>query len=394
MERPAKRLSLFSESQTLAMARKSRELKAQGVDVVSLSLGEPDLDTPLNVKEAAKQAIDDNWSHYPPVAGYPELREACARKFLEQNGLHYTPDQIIVSTGAKQSIANVVLSLIDPGDEVIIPAPYWVSYLEMVRLAEGVPVVIRAGIETDFKISARALEAAITPRTKLIMYSSPSNPTGSCYTRAELEAFAEVLRRHPHVMVMSDEIYEHILFKGEHVSIASLPDMAERVITVNGVSKGYAMTGWRIGYIGAPLWVAKACDKMQGQFTSGANSIAQRASIVAVSTPKADLMPMVDIFLKRRDLVVALFSDIPGMRVNVPDGAFYLFPDVSALLGHTYRGHVVNTSYDLCMYLLEVGHVAMVSGDAFGAPECVRISYATSEDQLREAARRIKEALA
>ena len=393
MEAPAKRLSLFNESQTLAMARKSRELRAQGVDVVSLSLGEPDMDTPVHIKQAAKQAIDDNWSHYPPVAGYPELREAISQKFRTQNGLNYTPDQIVVSTGAKQSIANVVLSLIDPGDEVIIPAPYWVSYLEMVRLAEGVPVVISAGIESDFKVSAQAIAAAITPRTKLIIYSSPSNPTGSCYHRHEMEAIAEVLRANPHVFVLSDEIYEHILFKGEHVSMATMPGMMDRVITVNGVSKGYAMTGWRIGFIGAPLWLAKACDKMQGQFTSGANSIAQRASIAAVQTPKADLVPMVEVFRKRRDLVVSLFKDIPGFKVNVPDGAFYLFPDVSALLGKTYNGHRVETSADLCMYLLEQAHVALVSGDAFGAPECIRISYATSDELLIEAARRIKAAL-
>lgn len=386
----SERIRKLSESQTIAMARRSRELQAQGIDVISLSLGEPDLNAPDHVKEAARTAIDENWSHYPPVAGYPDLRQAISEKFKKQNGLDYAPDQIVVSTGAKQSLANVIMSLAGPGDEVLIFTPYWVSYLELVKLAEAKPRFVKAEIGSDFKVTPQQLDEAITEDTKLIIFSSPSNPTGSYYTKEELAGLAKVLARYPKVFAIADEIYEHINFDGAHESLAQFPEVYEQVITVNGVSKAYAMTGYRIGYIGAPQWVAKACDKMQGQITSGANSIAQRASIAALNTPEEWLEEMRGIFLKRRELVTELFSGMEGFRTNVPGGAFYLFPEVSGLFGHSFNGQEVNDSNDLCMYFLNECHVAMVTGEAFGAPGYVRLSYATSEKNLKEAARRIR----
>ena len=384
------RIKKLSESQTIAMARRSRELQAEGIDVISLSLGEPDLNAPDHVKEAAKMAIDEDWSHYPPVAGYPELRKAISEKFKNQNGLDYKPEQIVVSTGAKQSLSNVILSLVNPGDEVIILAPYWVSYLELVKLAGGKAKFVTAGIDTDFKSSAVGLDEAINEDTKLIIFSSPSNPTGSFYTKEELQGFAQVIAKYPSVFAIADEIYEHLNFEGEHQSLAQFPEVYDQVITVNGVSKAYAMTGYRIGYIGAPAWIAKACDKMQGQITSGANSIAQRATIAALETPKDWLKDMAEIFKKRRELVTELFSGIEGFNTNMPGGAFYLFPEISQLFGHSFNGQEVNNANDLCMYFLNECHVAMVPGEAFGAPGYVRLSYATSEANLREAARRIK----
>ncbi|MCF8460765.1 MAG: pyridoxal phosphate-dependent aminotransferase [Flavobacteriales bacterium] len=386
----SERIKKLSESQTIAMAQRSRALQAEGIDVISLSLGEPDMNVPDLVKEAAKKAVDDNWSHYPPVAGYPELRKAIAEKFKRQNGLTYTPEQILVSTGAKQSLANVILSLVNPGDEVIILAPYWVSYLELVKLAGGKAKFVTAGIETNFKSSAAELEEAINDDTKLIIFSSPSNPTGSFYTKDELAGFAKVIAKHPGVFAISDEIYEHINFIGKHESLAQFPEVYNQTITVNGVSKAYAMTGYRIGYIGAPLWITKACDKMQGQITSGASSIAQRASIEALNMDDAWLNEMRDVFEKRRHLVTELFSNIEGFKTKLPDGAFYLFPEVSALFGHSFNGQEVNDANDLCMYFLNECHVAMVPGEAFGAPNYIRLSYATSETNLKEAARRIK----
>jgi len=386
----SERIKKLSESQTIAMARRSRELQAEGIDVISLSLGEPDSDVADHVKEAAKKAIDDNWSHYPPVAGYPELRKAISDKFKRQNGLDYTPEQILVSTGAKQSLANVVLSLVNPGEEVIILAPYWVSYLELVKLAGGKAKFVTAGIETDFKSTADELEEAINDDTKLIIFSSPSNPTGTYYNKEELAGFAKVIARHPNVFAISDEIYEHINFTGKHESLAQFKEVYNQVITVNGVSKAYAMTGYRIGYIGAPLWITKACDKMQGQITSGACSIAQRASIDALNTPDEWLSEMRSIFASRRELVTDLFSNIEGFKTNMPGGAFYLFPEVSALFGHSFNGQEVNNANDLCMYFMNECHVAMVPGEAFGAPGYVRLSYATSESNLKEAAKRIK----
>ncbi len=386
----SQRIKKLSESQTIAMARRSRELQAEGIDVISLSLGEPDMNAPDHVKDAAIQAVKDDWSHYPPVAGYPELRKAIADKFKRQNGLTYTPDQILVSTGAKQSLANVVLSLVNPGDEVIILAPYWVSYLELVKLAGGKAKFVTAGIETDFKSTAEELEEAINDDTKLIIFSSPSNPTGAFYTKDELAGFAKVIAKYPNVFVISDEIYEHINFTGKHESLAQFPEVYNQTITVNGVSKAYAMTGYRIGYIGAPLWITKACDKMQGQITSGACSIAQRASIEALNTSDEWLSEMKLIFEKRRELVTDLFSNIEGFKTNMPGGAFYLFPEVSALFGHSFNGQEVNNANDLCMYFLNECHVAMVPGEAFGAPNYIRLSYATSESNLKEAARRVK----
>ena len=386
----SERIKKLSESQTIAMAQRSRALQADGIDVISLSLGEPDMNVPDHVKEAAKQAVDDNWSHYPPVAGYPELRKAITDKFKRQNGLTYTTEQILVSTGAKQSLANVILSLVNPGDEVIILAPYWVSYLELVKLAGGKAKFVTAGIETNFKSTAAELEEAINDDTKLIIFSSPSNPTGSFYTKDELAGFAKVISKYPGVFAISDEIYEHINFVGKHESLAQFPEVYGQTITVNGVSKAYAMTGYRIGYIGAPLWITKACDKMQGQITSGACSIAQRASIEALNMDDAWLSEMRSVFEKRRLLVTELFSNIEGFKTKLPDGAFYLFPEVSALFGHSFNGQVVNNANDLCMYFLNESHVAMVPGEAFGAPNYIRLSYATSESNLKEAARRIK----
>lgn len=388
------RINNLSTSQTLAMAAKARELKAQGKDIISLSLGEPDFNTPEFIKEAAIQAIHDNYSTYTPVDGYAELKEAICRKFKRDNGLDYKPSQIVVSTGAKQSLYNIAQVMLNDGDEVILPAPYWVSYYEIIKLSGGVPVEVPTSVETDFKMTPQQLEAAITPKTKMMWFSSPCNPSGSVYNREELAALVKVLEKHPQVYVVSDEIYEHINFSGTFCSIASIPGMFDRTITVNGVAKAFAMTGWRIGYLGGPEFVAKACTKMQGQVTSGANSIAQRATITAVDADPSVLKDMVQAFHRRRDLVVGLVREIPGMKINVPEGAFYVFPDVSSYFGKTFKGMAVNNADDLAMYLLEYANVATVTGDAFGNPDCLRISYATSEDQLTEALRRIKEALA
>jgi aspartate aminotransferase len=394
VEKLAARLSKISESQTLAMARKSRELQALGKDIISLSIGEPDYDTPDFIKEAAKLAIDQNYTHYTPVAGFQDLRVAIAAKFKRDNNLNYTPEQIIVSTGAKQSIANVILALIDEGDEVIVPIPYWVSYIEQIKLADGIPVYVHAGVEANFKISAAQLEASISPKTRMIIFSTPCNPSGSVYNKAELHALVKVLEKYPDIYIVSDEIYEHINFIGNHESIAQFDSIYDRVITINGVSKGFAMTGWRIGYIGAPLWIAKACEKMQGQFTSGTCSIAQRAALAAVLADPKVIKPMRDGFLKRRDMVLEMLKEIPGIKTNIPDGAFYVFPDISAYFGKSDGEISINSSADLCMYLLNSGNLALVSGDAFGDDNCIRFSYATSEDKIIEAIKRLKNALA
>jgi aspartate aminotransferase len=381
------RLLAMEESATIAMSRKSRELKAQGLDVISLSLGEPDFHTPQFIKDAAVEAMEQNYTMYTPVPGYDDLRESISEKFRRDNNLTYDKSQIVVSTGAKQSIANVVLSLINPGDEVIIPAPYWVSYLEIVKVAEGVPVVINAGIEKDFKISGADLEAAITPKTKLFMFSTPCNPTGSVYTKEELQDIANVLKKYPHIVAMSDEIYEHINFIGKHESLAQFPEVYNQVVTVNGVSKAWAMTGWRLGYIGAPKEIAAACDKVQGQFTSATCSITQRAAI-------AVLKDMIAAFKSRRELVLKGLAEIPGLIANQPGGAFYVFPDCSSFFGKKYGDKVIHNSDELCLYLLEEGLVALVGGESFGAPNCFRISYAASEETLTKALSRMKEAFA
>lgn len=394
MTQVSDRLASLSPSETLAMSQKSNELKAQGIDVINLSVGEPDFYTPDHIKEAAKKAIDDNFSFYSPVPGYMDLRKAIVAKLKNENGLDYTPDQIIVSNGAKQSVCNVLMSIIGEGDEVIVPAPYWVSYVEMVKLAEGTNVIVTAGIDQDFKITADQLEAAITPKTKALILCSPSNPTGSVYSREELEGLAAVIARHPNIIVIADEIYEHINYIGAHQSIAQFPEIKDRVVVVNGVSKAYAMTGWRIGFIAAPLWIAKACNKLQGQYTSGASSIAQKAAVAAFEGDQSCVEEMRKAFLRRRDLVIELCKEIPGLKLNVPQGAFYLFPEVSSYYGKSAGDRKINDAADLAMYLLEVGHVATVGGKAFGAPECLRFSYATSDENLVEAMRRIKEALA
>lgn len=387
------RINNLTTSQTLAMAAKARELKEQGIDIISLSLGEPDFNTPDFIKEAAIQAIKDNYSKYPPVEGYLELRQAISNKFKRDNNLPYTANQIVVSTGAKQALFNVAQAMINPGDEVIIPAPFWVSYAEIVKIAEGIPVEVPTTIDTDFKITPKQLEDAITPKTKMVWFSSPCNPSGSVYNKAELEAIAAVLDQHPSIYILSDEIYEHINFGAAYCSIGSIGNLIERTITVNGISKAFAMTGYRIGYIGAPEFIAKACAKMQGQVTSGANTIAQRATITAVNADPSVLKDMVHAFKNRRDLVVNLLREIPGVKVNVPEGAFYLFPDVSSFFGKTLQGVTINNANDLSMYLLDKAYVATVTGDAFGNPNCIRLSYATSEDQLTEALKRMKEAL-
>ncbi len=387
------RINNLSTSQTLAMAALARELKAQGKDIISLSLGEPDFNTPDFVKEAAKKAIDENYSTYTPVDGYVELKEAICRKFKRDNNLDYKPANIVVSTGAKQSLYNVAQVMLNEGDEVILPAPYWVSYYEIIKLSGGVPVEVPTSVETDFKITPEQLEKAITPKTKMMWFSSPCNPSGSVYNREELTAIGKVLDKHPNIYIVSDEIYEHINFSGTFCSIASIPGLFDRTITVNGVAKAFAMTGWRIGYIGAPEFIAKACTKMQGQVTSGANSIAQRATITAVEADPSVLDNMVAAFKNRRDLVVGLAKEIHGLKINIPEGAFYLFPDVSSYFGKTLRGKLINNADDLSMYLLSEANVATVTGDAFGNPNCLRISYATSEDLLTEAFKRIKEAL-
>jgi aspartate aminotransferase len=387
------RINNLSTSQTLAMAALARELKAKGKDIISLSLGEPDFNTPDFIKEAAKKAIDENYSTYTPVDGYVELKDAICRKFKRDNNLEYKPANIVVSTGAKQSLYNIAQVMLNDGDEVILPAPYWVSYFEIIKLSGGVPVEVPTSVETDFKMTAAQLEAAITPKTKMMWFSSPCNPSGSVYNREELTAIGKVLDKYPNIYIVSDEIYEHINFSGTFCSIGSIPGLFERTITVNGVAKAFAMTGWRIGYIGAPEFIAKACTKMQGQVTSGANSIAQRATITAVDADPKVLNEMVSAFKNRRNLVVELAKAIPGLKINVPDGAFYLFPDVSSYFGKTLRGKLINNADDLSMYLLSEANVATVTGDAFGNPNCIRISYATSEELLTEAFKRIKEAL-
>ncbi len=386
-------LNRLEESATLAMARRSRELAAEGKDIISLSLGEPDFNTPDFVKDAAKQAIDDNFSKYPPVNGFLDVRDAIAKKFKRDNNLTFTPNQIVISTGAKQSIINAIMSLINPGDEVILLAPYWVSYKEMVSIAGGTVNIINSTIEQDFKVSANQLASAIGPKTRMIIFSSPCNPTGSVYLKEELEEFARIILQHQDLYVISDEIYEHINFTGSHFSIGSIPGMDERTITINGVSKGFAMTGWRIGYIGAPQWIADACSKFQGQITSGANTIAQKATKAAVEADPAITIPLRDAFLKRRDLVIEKLEAIKGLKVNRPQGAFYLFPDVSAFLGKSFNGRKIDTAAELCNYILDEVYLAVVDGDAFGAPQCIRISYATSDDILVKAMDRLKIAL-
>jgi aspartate aminotransferase len=387
------RCNVLAESQTIGMSKKSRELAAKGFDVINLSLGEPDFITPKHIREAAKKAIDDGFTHYTPISGFAELRKAISEKFKRENNLDYAPEQIVVSTGAKQSIANVILSLVNPGDEVIIPLPYWVSYIEVVKLAEGKWICPKTTIETDFKITAKELEKYITPKTKMFVFSSPCNPTGSVYTRDELKAFADLFAKYPNLYILSDEIYEHINFLDKHCSIAEFENIRDRVIIVNGVSKGYAMTGWRIGYIGAPKWIAEACDKMQGQFTSGTSSISQKAAEAALCLDNKPTLDMQEAFKRRRDLVLKLMKDVPGLKLNEPKGAFYIFPDCSSYFGKSYEGNSINNASDLCMYLLNVGHVSVVTGEAFGAPEYFRLSYAASDEKLTEAVRRIKEAL-
>lgn len=389
----SERVNNLAESETLAMASRSRELILQGKDIISLSLGEPDFNTPDFIKEAAKQGIDDNFSKYMPVQGYLDLRESIAGKFKRDNNLTYSAAQIVVSTGAKQSLINVILSLVNPGDEVIIPAPYWVSYIEQVRMAGGIPVVIKASLESDFKITGAQLEAALTPKSKLMIFSNPCNPTGSVYTEAELADLAIVVAKTDNFYVISDEIYEHIVFGDKNKSFASFPGVYDKTITVNGVSKAFAMTGWRVGYIGAPLAIANACTKIQGQYTSGTGSISQRATKKAVEADPSTIRYMVDAFEKRRDLVVGLLREIDGLKTNVPTGAFYVFPDVSSFFGKSANGRTVNNATELSMYLLDEALVALVSGEAFGDPNCIRLSYATSEDQLRKAIARIKIAL-
>tara|TARA_B100001287_G_scaffold99049_1_gene83275 strand:+ start:90 stop:1301 length:1212 start_codon:yes stop_codon:yes gene_type:complete len=389
----SERVKNLSESATIAMARKSRELKAQGIDVISLSLGEPDFNTPDFIKNAAVEGIHQNYSKYMPVNGYEDFREAISRKFKRDNNISYSSNQIVVSTGAKQSIANVVLSTVNPGDEVIIPAPYWVSYEEIVKMAEGVPVIIETKIEDDFKITASQLQNAISDKTKLMIYSSPCNPSGSVYLKEELRSLADVLINHPEIIVISDEIYEHINFTDSYFSLAAFDDVFDQVVTVNGVSKAFAMTGWRLGYIGAPEWIAKACTKIQGQFTSGASSISQRAALAAVSADPSVIREMKDAFLQRRNFIINKLREISGIKINQPEGAFYVFPDVSDFFGKSVGDRVIKNSNDLCLYLLEEAKVALVTGNAFGSPACLRISYAASMSELTEAMSRISNAL-
>ena len=393
MQQVSNRLKQLSESATLAMARMSRELKAQGHNVIALSLGEPDFDTPEFIKESAKQAIDNNYSHYTPVPGLAELREAICKKLKRDNQLEFNVEQIVVSTGAKQSIANVCLSLLNYGDEVILPAPYWVSYFELVKLGEATPVVIKSSIGNDFKMSPQDLEKAITPNTKMIIFSSPCNPSGTVYSQKELEELAKVLEKHPQIYVISDEIYELINFGVEHYSMARIDSIKDRVITVNGVSKGFAMTGWRVGYIAAPQWIASACNKIQGQVTSATCAIAQKATETAMLASPSEVEHMRIAFHKRRDLMLKMLSEIPGIKTNTPDGAFYIFPDVSHYFGKVDGEKVIANSGDFCMYLLNDAHVALVAGEAFGSPNCVRISYAASEENLIEAVERIRKSL-
>lgn len=393
MEYLSDRIKSLSVSQTLAMAQKSMELKAKGIDIISLSLGEPDFNTPDYIKEAAKKAIDDNYSKYPPVPGYDDLRKAISKKFKDENGLNYSHEQIIVSAGGKHSLINVILSIVNPGDEVIILAPFWVSYYDQVILAGGKPVVVTANLENDFKIKPEKLEAAITRKTRLVIFNSPSNPTGMVYNHSEMEKIARIVEKHEGLFIISDEIYEHIIFTGEHVSMASFDFIYDRVITVNGVSKAYAMTGWRIGYIGAPLWIAKACNKLQSQFTSGVCSIAQRAALAAIQGTGESRKIMKDAFLRRRNLICGLLKEVKGLKVIIPQGAFYVMPDISFYLGKSDGETKISNSDDLALYLLDKAQVATVGGDAFGAPDCLRISYATSDELLVEAVKRIKAAL-
>jgi aspartate aminotransferase len=388
------RLQRLAPSATLAMSQKSSEMKAQGIDVINLSVGEPDFNTPDHIKAAAKKAIDDNYSRYSPVPGYPDLRKAIVDKLKNENGLEYGMNEILVSNGAKQSVCNTVMALVNDGDEVIIPAPYWVSYPQMVKLAGGVPVIVNAGFEQNFKMTPEQLEAAITPKTRLLILCSPSNPTGSVYSKAELEGLAEVIKKHEDMLVLADEIYEHIIYTGRHESIAQFDGMKERTIVVNGVSKAYAMTGWRIGFIAAPEWIVKGCNKLQGQYTSGPCSVSQKAAEAAYTSSQACVEEMRQAFHRRRDLIVKLTSEIPGLEVNVPEGAFYVFPKCSSFFGKSDGETTISSSTDFALYLLEKGHVATVGGDAFGDPDCFRMSYATSEDNIVEAMKRIKEALA
>ena len=387
------RLNRLSPSATLAMSQKSGEMKAQGIDVINLSVGEPDFNTPDHIKDAAKKAVDENYSRYSPVPGYPELRKAIVDKLQKENNLEYGLNEVLVSNGAKQCVCNAVMALVNNGDEVIVPAPYWVSYPQMVKLAGGIPVYVNAGFEQNFKMTPQQLEAAITPKTKMLILCSPSNPTGSVYSKEELQALADVIRRHDDLYVLADEIYEHINYVGKHASIAQFDGMKERCVIVNGVSKAYAMTGWRIGYMAAPEWIIKGCNKLQGQYTSGPCSVSQKAAEAAYTLDQGCVEDMRLAFERRRNLVVKLAKEINGLEVNVPEGAFYLFPKCSSFFGKRTDGYVINNATDLAMYLLEVGHVATVSGDAFGDPECIRFSYATSDDNLREAMKRIKEAL-
>ncbi len=394
MAQLSERLNRLAPSATLAMSQKSGEMKAQGIDVINMSVGEPDFNTPDHIKEAAKKAVDENFSRYSPVPGYMELRKAIVNKLKAENGLDYSVNEILVSNGAKQSVCNTVMALVNDGEEVIIPAPYWVSYPQMVKLAGGVPVIVEAGFEQNFKMTPEQLETAITPKTRMIILCSPSNPTGSVYSGEELAALAEVVKRHDNLYVLADEIYEHINYIGKHHSIAHVDGMRERTIIVNGVSKAYAMTGWRIGFIAAPEWIVKGCNKLQGQYTSGPCSVSQKAAEAAYTTSQECVETMRKAFERRRDLIVELASQIPGLEVNKPEGAFYLFPKCSSFFGKSYNGKTINNSTDLAMFLLEVGHVATVGGDAFGDPYCFRMSYATSDDNIREAMRRIKETLA
>ena len=394
MEHLSKRINSLSESQTIAMNQKSKDLQAQGVDVINLTVGEPDFFTPPHVKEAAKKAVDDNFSFYSAVNGYPDLLKAISNKFKNENNLDFKPEQIIVSNGAKHSLANAILCLIDEGDEVIIPAPYWVSYAELVKLAQGTNIILPTTLEADYKITPAQLEKAITPKTKAILLCSPSNPTGSLYSREELKGLVDVLMKYPRIFVISDEIYEHINFVGKHVSVAEFPEIKERCVIINGVSKGYAMTGYRIGYMGAPLWLTKACSKLQGQMTTNASTIAQKAATVALTSDNTYTKDMNKAFLRRRDLVLGLMKEIPGLKCNIPEGAFYVFPDVSYYYGKSDGTTTIKSDMDLCIYLLDKAFVATVPGDAFGEPKCIRISYASSDEKLTKALKQMKEVLA
>jgi len=394
MTKVAERINRLSESATLAVAQKSRELKAQGIDVIGLGVGEPDFPTPTFIKEAAKKAIDDNYSYYSPVPGYPELLKAISDKLKRDNNLEYAPNQIVVSNGAKHSLANVIQVVVEEGDEVIVPAPYWVTYVDLVNYSNGVNVIINTTVDNDFKITPEQLEAAITPKTRAFLFSSPSNPTGSVYTRDELKAFADIFAKHPNIIIISDEIYEHIIYGTKFESIAQFPEIKDQVVVVNGVSKSYAMTGYRIGFLAGPLWIVKACNKLQSQFTSGPNSVAQIASVAAFNHDGTEVTKMVTQFEKRRDLVLSMLNEIPGIKTSKPEGAFYVFPECSAYFGKMDGDTEIKNADDLCYYILSKGHVGVVSGDAFGAPECFRISYAASEEQLIEAMTRIKNSLA